>query len=944
MLSGEYLRFKKDLAGIIPTKRIITNPLQLLAYGTDASFYRLIPKIIVLVHTEEEAVGVIALSNRHRLPLTFRAAGTSLSGQAITDSILMVATHKWRKYSVLDAEGSKIRLQPGITGARANIHLKPFGRKIGPDPASINAAMIGGIAANNASGMCCGTAQNSYNTIADIRIVLYDGTVLDTADEKSKRAFVQTHPEIIRDIEQLRDDIKADTALTERIRQKFKIKNTTGYSINALVDYHDPFDIIKHLLVGSEGTLGFISEITYHTVEDERYKACALMIFETAFEACEAVILLSEAPVAAVELLDRECIRSVEDDAEAPDYFRTMPEDACVLLVEVQADKKAALDDKAASIRRAVASIPTIQPWSFTSEPREYNFNWKARKGILASVGGLRKTGTTCMIEDVAFPVHRLAEAFVALKTLFRKYEYNDAVLFGHALAGNLHLNFSQDFSSPAEVQRYAYLMDELADIVVNQFDGSLKAEHGTGRNMAPFVEKEWGEAAYQVMLRIKDIFDPEKLINPGVIINENPKIHLENLKPLPAVDSLVDKCMECGFCEPSCVAEGLTLSPRQRIVVAREISSLKENGCDPARLKELQRGRQYFSNETCATDGLCGLACPVKIDTGGFIKELLHREASATSQRVASWIGGHMTAVTSFARGGLNLVHLAQTVLGDKLMGAVAGAARTLSFKAIPQWNKYIPKGAHKIKKPLVDVARNDRVVYFPSCINRSMGTAEGYEKGSAELTLITEELLTRAGFTIIYPEGIDELCCGMAFSSKGFKEEGARKAKELEEALLAVSDGGRIPVLFDMSPCFYTFREAYKGDELRIYDPVEFMLERVMPRLVVRYPREVISVFPVCSVKKIGMEQKLLQLAEMCARKVIMVESNCCGFAGDRGFTYPELNEHGQRHLRDQIPPNCEGGYSTSRTCEIGMNEYSGGVNFRSIFYLIEEATRPE
>jgi D-lactate dehydrogenase len=302
------------------------------------------------------------------------------------------------------------------------------------------------------------------------------------------------------------------------------------------------------------------------------------------------------------------------------------------------------------------------------------------------------------------------------------------------------------------------------------------------------------------------------------------------------------------------------------------------------------------------------------------------------------------MTAVTSFARAGLNLVHSAQTVLGDKLMGAIAGAARTISFKTIPQWNKYMPKGAHKIKEHVVNRGQNDRVVYFPSCINRSMGTAEGYEKASVDLTRKTEELLTRAGFTIIYPEGIDELCCGMAFSSKGFKEEGARKAKELEGALLRASDGGQIPVLFDMSPCFYTFREAYKGGELRIYDPVEFMLERVMPRLEVRHPREVISVFPVCSVKKIGMEDKLLQLARMCARKVVMVESNCCGFAGDRGFTYPELNAHGQRHLRDQIPPNCEGGYSTSRTCEIGMNECSGGVNFRSIFYLIEETTRPE
>lgn len=941
MLPANYQQLKKELLKTIPSKRIITNPLQLLAYGTDASFYRLIPKIVVQVHSEEEAIEVIKQTARLNIPVTYRAAGTSLSGQAISDSVLMVATHEWRKYTILDDKGLKIRLQPGITGARANIYLKPFGRKIGPDPASINAAMIGGIAANNASGMCCGTAQNSYKTIADIRIVLYDGTVLDTSDEESKQAFTAKHPELIQEIEKLRDDIKASNTLADRIRHKFKIKNTTGYSINALVDYDDPFDIIKHLMIGSEGTLAFISNITYHTVIDEKYKACALMIFETIELACEAVPLLRESPVSAVELLDRDSIRSVEDDPDAPDYFRTMPETACVLLVEIQADEQADMDAKEAAIRKAVESVPTIQPYRFTSDPKEYNFNWKARKGLLSSVGGLRKTGTTCIIEDVAFPVPRLAEACISLKALFKKYEYHDAVLFGHALEGNLHLNFSQDFSTASEVKRYADMMDELADIVVNKFDGSLKAEHGTGRNMAPFVEKEWGEAAYKIMLRIKDIFDPHMLINPGVIINENPKIHLENLKPLPAVNEIVDKCMECGFCEPNCVSEGLTLSPRQRIVIAREISRLKATGENPERLRKMLRDAKYYSDETCATDGLCGLVCPVKIDTGKYIKDVRHEDASNTARKVAGYIGNHMAGTTSLMRGGLNFVHFFHSVLGDSLMGGIASAMRTASFKTIPKWNKDMPKGAHKIKDTIINSGQVDKVVYFPSCINRSMGKSNGYEKGDVELTMKTKELLQRAGFTIIYPEGINSLCCGMAFSSKGLKEEGARKSKELEEALLKASEEGKYPVLFDMSPCFYTFHEAYQNKDLKIYDPVEFMLDFVMPKLQVKNPRDIVTVFPVCSVKKMGMEEKLLQLAKMCSRKVAFVESNCCGFAGDRGFTYPELNAHGQRHLSEQIPSDCKDGYSTSRTCEIGMSEYSN-INFKSIFYLIDEVTR--
>ncbi|MDR2147895.1 MAG: FAD-binding oxidoreductase [Tannerella sp.] len=955
-----------EISSLIPAKQIITNPLQLLAYSTDASQYRLIPKIIVQVHHELEAIAVIRLCFALKIPVTFRAAGTSLSGQAVGDSVLMIASHKWRDYEILD-KGLKIRLEPGIIGARANIFLKPYGRKIGPDPASINAAMIGGIAANNASGMCCGTAQNSYQTVADIRMILYDGSVLNTANTNNVGIFKITHPAMIREIEAIRDEIKADKALTDRIKYKYKIKNTTGYSINAFVDFDDPIDIIKHLIIGSEGTLAFISNITYNTVEDNRLKACALLIFETIELACEAAPLLKKSPVSAVELLDRDSIRSVEDDPEAPDYFRALPETACVLLVEIQADNEEQMSEKEQAVRKSVNPVQTIKPYRFTSEPKEYNFNWKARKGLLSSVGGLRNTGTTCIIEDVAFPVERLAEAAKALKILFKKHAYNDAVLFGHAMDGNLHLVFSQDFNIESEVRRYADLMNELSDIVVNQFDGSLKAEHGTGRNMAPFVEKEWGATAYRLMKRIKKLFDPDNLINPGVIINENPTVHIENLKPLPAVNEIVDKCMECGFCESSCVAEGLTLSPRHRIVIAREIARLKTISATPG-LKRFVRDSRYFSNETCATDGLCGLVCPVKIDTGKYIKQLRHDESSVIARKTAVRIGRNFALTTAGMRTMLNVVHFFQRLFGNKFMLSITSLLRTVSFKKIPAWNPYFPtppltppKGENSLPKgkgrggtpfPSGELDASSplslwrgaggEVVYFPSCINRTMGKSADYGKNEIELTRKTVELLQRAGYTVIYPENIDNLCCGMAFSSKGFQEEGSRKSQELETALLKASDNGKYPVLFDMSPCFYTFKEANRNKTLKIYDPIAFTLEFVMPKLPVKHKKDKVAVFPVCSVKKIGMEDNLLKLAQLCAEEVTFIESNCCGFAGDRGFTVPELNAHGQRHLKEQIPRNCREGYSTSRTCEIGMTEHSGGISFKSIFYLIDEVTK--
>ena len=697
MLPPNFQNFKDILLRSIDSKRILDNPLQTLAYGTDASFYRLIPKIVILAHNEKEIIEVIKQANILDIALTFRAAGTSLSGQAITDSVLVVATHGWNSFELLE-NNQKIKLEPGIVGARANTFLAPHGLKIGPDPASIGAAMIGGIVANNASGMCCGTAQNSYQTIADIRIVLNDGTILDTADPVSVLAFKNSHTTLIQEIESLRDTIKQDETLYHFIKNKFKIKNTTGYSINALVDYQDPIEIIKHLMVGSEGTLAFISNVTFKTVIDEKFKSCSLLIFNTIQDACNATILLKSAPVAAVELLDRDSIRSVENDPDAPDYFKTLPESACALLVECRDNDLDNMLLKQLKVRLEIESIPTYAEYEFTSNPKQYYFNWKARKGLLPTVGGLRKNGTSVIIEDVAFPLPQLADACLALKDLFKKYEYYDAVLFGHALEGNLHFVFSQDFSNQSEVDRYEKLMAELADLVVNRFNGSLKAEHGTGRNMAPFVEKEWGNAAYEIMKRIKNIFDPNNKINPDVLINPDPKAHLKNLKPMPESHFIVDKCMECGFCEPHCVSEGLTLSPRQRIVIAREISRLQATNEDSVRLASILKDVTYQLDETCATDGLCALACPVDIDTGKFVKTWRANKLNFGNKKVAAYIGSHMAGTTAILRVGLKVVSFFHSVLGTKIMTVLSNGFHFITFGKVPKWIPEMPKGANKI------------------------------------------------------------------------------------------------------------------------------------------------------------------------------------------------------------------------------------------------------
>lgn len=936
MITGKYREFYDQIRKVIPTERLRHDALSTLAFGTDASFYRLIPKLVIRANNENEVQEILRLANQMKIAVTFRAAGTSLSGQAISDSILVIASHNWHNYKILD-NGNKILLEPGIRGNLANRYLAPFNKKIGPDPASIDAAMIGGIAANNASGMCCGTSQNSYKTIADIRVILHDGTILDTADAQSVASFKESHKELIEKIEAIAKEIQNNPSLKAKIEKKYKIKNTTGYSLNAYVDYSDSIDILKHLIIGSEGTLAFISNITYNTVVEHKHKSLAIIYYKSIEDACKVVqILKAKCNVSAVEILDRAAIKSVENRPGVPEFVKDLSAGASALLIETRSENEEELQAQVDTIIENIKDIEPELPYTFTTDPKEQADLWRVRKETLPTVAGMREAGTTSIIEDVCFPIESLAKATLELQTIFTKHGYNEAVIFGHALEGNLHFMFNQDFGTESEVERYKAFMDDVANMVVGNYNGSLKAEHGTGRNMAPFVELEWGEDAYKLMIATKNAFDPDGILNPGVIINNDPLAHIKNLKPIPATKPVVDKCMECGFCEGSCVAEGLTLSPRQRVASFREIERLKASGEQTAVLSEMLKEYKYMGMDTCATDSLCFLKCPVGVDAGKLIKELRHESHSPKGEKRAIWLSKQIGPITSFARGGLKFLNGIRLVVGKKFFGCIATSMRKISGNSIPLWNEYMPTGAKKIKKQGVG-SSDKKVVYFPSCITRSMGTTKAYSE-EKEISQITEALLVKAGYEIIYPENLNKLCCGMVFSSKGYVEAGKRSSDELKAALIKASENGKYPILCDMSPCLYTMH-TNMDDELKLYEPAEFIDTFLLENLPIEKVDKKVAIFAVCTAKKLLVDQTLVNIAKRCAKEVVVADTNCCGFAGDRGFFKPELNSHGLRNLKKQLE-GCQDGYSTSRTCEIGLSKNSGIV-FKSILYLVAEAS---
>lgn len=959
----DYMAFLQEIEQFVPKERIYTDELRRLAWGTDAGFYRLIPQIVIRSNGEEEISELLKVASKYDLPVTFRAAGTSLSGQAISDSILIVAGKNWEKYSI-SPDYKQITLQPGIVGQRVNELLAPFGRKFAPDPASVKSAMVGGIVMNNASGMNCGTHANSDKVLISARIILTDGTIVDTADPISRASFESTHPEFLQGICQLRDEVRANTQLAKRIQYKYSIKNVTGLNILPLLRFDDPFEIMAHLMVGSEGTLAFLSEVTMNTEYDYPCKASAMLYFKSIKEACRAVVAMKKLEkkisiedhnigedkiVKSAELLDYKSLSSVDD----PIYLQYVAEQGdgdhtglTAVLTEAKARTPKELQNDIKAIEDCIKEFNTYIPAHFTDKPEEFSKYWAIRSGIFPSVGGTRKPGTTCLIEDVAFHIEDLPEATADLQQLIARHGYDDACIYGHALEGNYHFIINQSFSTDEEVRRYEALMEDVKALVVDKYDGSLKAEHGTGRNMAPYVRYEWGEEAFVIMQRIKSLFDPKGLLNPGVIFNDDPQCHIKNFKPLPLIpfgeDSPAKKtnrCIECGFCEVNCLSCGFTLSSRQRIVLQRELARLRQSGENPERLALLEKQYKYLGNQTCAGDGLCSMSCPMGINTGDLTHVVRQKSLPQDSfgYKVGDYVANHFAGIKNGIRPVLSLANFGHSILGSKAMSAITrGMHNTMG---IPLWTPAMPK-SFRVKE-VQQEEKGLKVVYFPSCINQAMGLPQ---KSPVEQALVNKmiALLQKGGYEVIFPKNMDKLCCGTIWESKGMLDIADRKASELEAALWEASEQGKYPVLCDQSPCLHRMRETIK--KMKLYEPAEFIYTFLRERLEFKQTDRPVAIHITCSMRKMGLANTLIALARLCSTKVFVPEEiGCCGFAGDRGFTYPELNAYALRKLRPQIEErNIEIGYSNSRTCEIGLTTNSG-IPYVSIAYLVDECTSP-
>jgi D-lactate dehydrogenase len=935
LAAGAPQPLRAELEALLGADRVLGRAGDIVRYASDASPYRLLPRAVVMARDAGDVAKVLAYGRAGDVPVVFRAGGTSLNGQGQSDGILVDVRRHFGGVAVENG-GRRARIKPGTVLGHANRVLAPHGRRLGPDPASTEIATVGGVIANNSGGMRCGVVRDSYSTVRSLTFVLPSGTTIDSAAPGAAERFAAEEPELASGLDAIRDEIRADAELSARIRRKFAIKNTTGYRLCAFLDADEPLEIFRRLLVGSEGTLGFVAEAVFETVPLPAATTTAWVHFPGVEEAIAPVRDLVSSGATAVELMVAPAlITAAWNMPGAPEEWKELPPESAVLLVEFGAAGEEELDSQVAGAGEILAGHETIRPIEFTRDSEEIELAWRVREGLHGLVGRLRLPGTALIVEDVCVPPERIAEGARDLQALLGEHGFLPGVA-GHASAGNLHFMLTPDFAKQEDLDRYEAFMSKLVELVIDKYDGSLKAEHGTGINMAPYVEREWGEKATELMWRLKRLADPDGVLAPGVVLNRDPGAHLRNLKTTPEVEHSVSACVECGFCEPACPSRDLTTTPRQRIVLRREIARQPEGS--PLR-RALLEEFSYDGLDSCAADGSCRLACPLGIDTGELVRELRGERHGERAERLALAAARRWGAVERASRAALR----------------VGGppARRTKRGKGLP---RAAPAGLPPTQR------QGAAAVYVPSCTNRIFGPPVDGPKNALGVDISARrrgvagalvEVSERAGSPVWIPDDVAGSCCGLPWSSKGFGAAHRHKANETVARLWRWSDEGELPVVIDASSCTHAVAEPGEGvlsepnaerlAGMQILDSVAWAHDRLLPRLEVRAKVASATVHPTCAARHLGLAPRLRRLAAALAEEVYVAPSaTCCGFAGDRGFSHPELTAAATRPQVEELAGRSfDARLSSNRTCEIGLSRATGEP-YESFLFPLERLTR--
>jgi FAD/FMN-containing dehydrogenase/Fe-S oxidoreductase len=668
----------KDLRALLGSGKVLDDGPTITAYAVDASIYRIPPQAVVLVESEDDIAMTIGYTRSRGIPLTPRAAGTNLTGSAIGSGIILDVSRLNRILEV-NREERWARVQPGIVLAELNKQLSSQGLLFGPDPSSGDMCKLGGMIANNSSGPHTLRYGSVKDNIRSLRLCLSSSSWIEA---RSYALDDPTFERLLAEIPALRDVLVLTQAHADLIASKRPTvsKNSCGYNLFGLADglAQGSFDLQK-LFVGSEGTLGVVSEATLTLVDKPKATLTALIHFQSLEEIGEAVPRLLKLQPSALEVMDANTLNLIGRGTHG------IPANAAAtLLVELDADSleidlREQADAMAAICRPyKLASELTL---AFDAERREQL--WKARKALYPTLYRFDpKKKPINFVDDVVVPAERISELIRYLEDFFDGQQVPVAI-FGHIGNGNAHIVPLLDVNDRGDFEKMVSAYRDIHTTVLNRFGGSICGEHGDGRVRAEFVKQMFGEELYGLFVQVKKSFDPENVLNPGIKLSETSFTeHIDYTR-------LSKSCATCAKCNSVCpvydVFQSEDMSSRGwfEIVTSKEYSYLNSKRVV----------------EACLNCKSCRTICPAGVD----VSDLILQKRAEHPNRLAGWI-------------------FKQQARGDVFESILRLLARTQRIWDRPLARRLIEGITAPIMKALAPTARLPRDLVLPRFASRHL------------------------------------------------------------------------------------------------------------------------------------------------------------------------------------------------------------------------------
>jgi FAD/FMN-containing dehydrogenase/Fe-S oxidoreductase len=883
------------------------DPMTRILYSTDASIYQMMPVGVAIPKGEDEVTAAVETAGKHGVPILPRGNGSSLAGQAVGHALVLDLSRHLDQVLEIDAEARSVRVQPGITLGLLNRILNQYGLMYGPDPASADRATMGGILGNNSTGAHSILYGMTVDHVLSAKVVLSDAsTVLFDSFEDAAWASRGKRPGLEGAIYNSTPNLlkRYEKEIATKYPKTFR--HVAGYNLNQIAG--SPTPNMAKLIVGSEGTLGIITEATLNLVPTLKVKGLAMVHFSDFREALKAVPHILESDPSAIEILDKMLLDLTRNRIEYRRLLTFIEGDPeSVLMVEFAGDSELEIEAGLVRLKEILNRLGHNGSVVIVTDPAEQANVWYVRKvglGILMSIRGDAKP--IPFVEDAAVPVEHLADYITRLYDFAYSTGVEQVAVYAHASAGCMHVRPLVNLKNADGIRQLRQIGEESVRLVL-EYGGTTSGEHGEGLARGEFSEMLFGPELAQAFRQLKETFDPTNIMNPGKVVNtprmddetylrfgrdyalpQEPRSTVFSFELDEGFSGAVEMCNGAGVCRR--LAEGVMCPSFQVTRDEADSTRGRANALRAAMMGHLGPNGMtseevYSVLDLCLSCKACEAECPSAVDMAKLKAEFQHGYYEEHGIPLRSNIFGNIARVN---RLGQPFAPLANSILKGPGKWALEklGVARERSFpeladQSFSKWHR-----GHRSRNGAQPDAQK-QVVFFHDTF---------MEHNHPEVGRAAWKVLEAVGFEPILLDKRE--CCGRPAVSKGLLNEAARLAKHNINLLAPYARDG-IPILGCEPSCITMLVDEYPslvpGDDAaavaKMAMPIEQFLEREITVGNVELTFDDLSRKVLfhghCHQKAIfGVSSTLSFLRRIPNCEVEEVDSGCCGMAGSFGY----------------------------------------------------------